>query len=184
MSSTVWYGRHHEGQDDQREQRRAPTRRSTRRGGRRHGSCRALMRGPKSPAGRIEEHDRRHQVEHGQLDLREERDAGLAHEAHDERADQRALEAAEPADDHDDEREDQRVHAHAEHRALLGHDDGAAEARHEAAEREGLHVDAVDVDAEGRGHAHVLGGGAQHDAELGAVDEGPEPGGRDAADRR
>ena len=102
----------------------------------------------------------------------------LAHEADEERADQRPLEAPEPADDHHDEGEDQRVHAHAEHRALLGHDDGAAESGHEAAEREGLDVDALDVDAEGRGHAHVLRGGPQHHAELGTVDEGPEPAAR------
>ena len=89
----------------------------------------------------------------------------------DQRADQRAFEAPEPADHHDDERQDQRVDAHAEHGGLRRHDDRAAEPGHEAADGEGLHVDTADIDPERRGHAPVLRGGAQDDAELGAVDE-------------
>src|SRR5262252_6225603 len=100
-------------------------------------------------AGRTdEEHDCRHQVEHGQLDLRKERDAELADDSNHERAHQRALEAPEAADDHDDEGEDERIDAHAEHGGLLRHDDGAAEARHEAAEGECLDVHAIHVDSE------------------------------------
>ena len=99
----------------------------------------------------------------------------VAHEAHDQRADQRAFEAAEAADHHDDEREHERVDAHAEHGGLSRHDDRAAEPGHEAADGEGLHVDAVDIDAEGRRHAQVLRGGAQDHAELGAVDEPQRP---------
>jgi len=34
------------------------------------------------------------------------------------------------ADDHDDERQDEGVHAHAQHSALLGNDDGAAQPSH------------------------------------------------------
>src|SRR5437764_3712566 len=121
-----------------------------------------------------EQHDRRREIEDRQLDLREPRDPGLPDEPDDEGADQRALEAPESADDNDDEREDKRVHTHAEHRRLARHDDSAAQPRHEAAEREGLDVDAVDIHAQRRGHAHVLRGRPQHDTEPRAVDEGPE----------
>jgi hypothetical protein len=57
---------------------------------------------------------------------------------------------------------------------LARHDDGTTQPRHEAAQGEGLHVDTVDVHPEGGGHPHVLRRGAQHDAELRPVDEGPE----------
>ena len=98
----------------------------------------------------------------------------VLHETDDQGADQRALQAAKAADDDDDEREDERVDAHAEHGRLGRHDDGAAEARHEAADGKGLDVDAPDVDSERGGHAPVLRGGAQDHAEAGAIDEPPQ----------
>ena len=140
-------------------------------------------RPPEQPGRLDQQDDGRDQIEHRELDLGKELDAGRAHEAHDQCADQCALKAAEPADDDHDEGEDQRVDAHAEHGRLRRHDDGAAEAGHEAAEGEGLHVDPLDVQAECRGHAHVLRRGAQDDAELRAIDDRPkEDGGRDADD--
>ena len=84
------------------------------------------------------------------------------------------LQAAEPADHHDHEGQDQRVDAHAQHGRLGRHDDGAAEAGHEAADREGRHVDQPDIQSERRGHAPILRGRAQHHAELGAVDHRPQ----------
>ncbi len=122
------------------------------------------------------------QVEHGKLDLGEELHPRGAHEADDQRADQRALEAAEAADDDDDERQDERIDAHAEHGGLRRHDHGAAEPRHEAADGEGLHVDAPDIEAQCGGHAPVLGGGAQDDAEARAIDEPPQADGCQQAD--
>src|SRR5437899_4973705 len=95
--------------------------------------------------GADKQHDGGHQIEYGQLDLREELDPQLAHDAHDERAHQRALEAAQPADHDHDERQDERVHAHPQNGRLARHDDGAAQARHQTAHRECLHVDAIDV---------------------------------------
>ena len=80
--------------------------------------------------------------------------------------------------------EDQRVDAHAEHGGLRRHDHGAAEPGHEAADGEGLHVDAPDIEAERRGHAPVLRGGAQDDAEAGAVDEPPQADGGEQRRRR
>ena len=87
-----------------------------------------------------------------------------------------------PADDDDDERQDERIHAHAEHGGLRRHHHGAAEPRHEAADGEGLHVDAADVEAERGGHAPVLRGGAQDDAEARAIDEPPQADGGEQAD--
>src|SRR5207247_9661344 len=91
--------------------------------------------------------DRRDEVEHGELDLGEPRDASLADDADDERPHERALEAAEPAHHDDDEREDDRVDPHTEHRRLAGDDDGAAEPRHGAAGRERRAVAPVPVAA-------------------------------------
>jgi hypothetical protein len=53
--------------------------------------------------GRLDQqHHGRDQIEHGELDLGEELNFRSAHEAHDQRADERALQAAEAADDDDD----------------------------------------------------------------------------------
>src|SRR5215471_9012869 len=142
----------------------------------------ADSRATEQAGGTDEKHDGGHQVQHRQLDFGEERDAELADDSDHERADERALETPEAADDHDDEGEDERIDAHTEHGALLRHDNGAAEARHEAPEGERLDVHAIHVDSERRCHPHVLRRGAQHDPELRPIDEGPEADGGYGAD--
>jgi hypothetical protein len=62
--------------------------------------------------GRLDQqHHGRDQIEHGQLDLGKELNSRGAHEAHDQRADERPLQAAEAPDDDDDEGEYERVEA-------------------------------------------------------------------------
>src|SRR5258707_945823 len=99
------------------------------------GSRRLSSRVSEQPGRLDQQHHGRDQIEHGQLDLGKELNSRGAHEAHDQRADERPLQAAEAPDDDDDEGEYERVEAHPEHRRLARHDDGAAEARHEAADR-------------------------------------------------
>src|SRR6266481_10097137 len=72
---------------------------------------------PQLPASRASEqpgrldqqHHGRDQIEHGQLDLGKELNSRGAHEAHDQRADERPLQAAEAPDDDDDEGEYERI---------------------------------------------------------------------------
>src|SRR6476659_5182032 len=120
------------------------------------GSRRLSSRVSEQPGRLDQQHQGRDQIEYGQLDLGKELNSRGAHEAHDQRADERALQAAEAADDDDDEGEYERVEAHPEHRRLARHDDRAAEARHEAADRKCRHVDQPDIDPERRGHAAIL----------------------------
>jgi hypothetical protein len=131
---------------------------------------RCVQTGPRTH----EQDQRGDEIEHGELDLREERDAGFAHHADDQRPCERALEAAGAADDHDDEGEDECIHAHAQHGGLARHHDGAAKPGHEAAQRERLDIDPVHVHAQGRGHALVLRGRAQQHPEARPVDERPQ----------
>src|SRR6516164_4348373 len=93
------------------------------------GSRRLSSRVSEQPGRLDRQHHGRDQIEHGELDLGEELNSRSAHEAHDQRADERALQAAEAADD-DDEYE--RVEAHPEHRRLTRHQ-GTGSPRNEAA---------------------------------------------------
>src|SRR5215471_13855064 len=85
------------------------------------GSRRLSSRVSEQPGRLDQQHHGRDQIEHGELDLGEELNSRSAHEAHDQRADERALQAAEAADDDDDEGEYERVEAHPEHRRLTRH---------------------------------------------------------------
>src|SRR5262245_48812684 len=107
--------------------------------------CSASSRPPEQACRPYQQHESRDQIENREFDLREKLDAGRAHEAHDERADQGAFEAAESADDHDDECEDQCLDAHAKHGCLRRYDDRTSEASHEATKRKCLDVNPLDV---------------------------------------
>ncbi len=67
------------------------------------GSRRLSSRVSEQPGRLDQQHHGRDQIEHGQLDLGKELNSRGAHEAHDQRADERPLQAAEAPDDDDDE---------------------------------------------------------------------------------
>src|SRR5215470_16921387 len=81
-----------------------------------------------------EQDDGGDEVEDGELDLGEVRDADRPHEAHDQGSDERALQASQPSDHDHYEREDQRIDAHAQHGPRDRHDHGAAKPGHQASQ--------------------------------------------------
>src|SRR3989442_6760141 len=97
---------------------------------------RRRSRAPEETGRPDEQDDGGDEVEDGELDLGEVRDPERPHEPHDQCSDEGTLQASQ-YDDHDhDEGENERIDAHAQHGARDRHDDGAAEASHEASRGE------------------------------------------------
>src|SRR5215831_19061317 len=84
---------------------------------------------PEQARGPHQQDDGGDKIEYCELDLGEELDAGSAHEADNERADEGTFQAPQPSNHHHDERQNERLYSHTEHGCLRRHDHRAAEPR-------------------------------------------------------